>query len=162
MKDTGTGPLGDVGVYCINASRYITGEEPVEAMGMAYQPKDEERFKDWPASYVFTLRFPSGALAHGSCGFNGNGSRRYRAFCNDGWFGLEPAYGYGGLKIQASKPDLIVDLPQINHFSTEMDHFAQRIMENRESDTPGEEGLKDMKVLEAIWRSVDSGKAEKV
>ena len=161
-KETGTGPLGDVGVYCINASRYITGEDPIEVTGFAHQPKDEPRFKDWPAAYVFTMKFPSGVLAHCSCGFNGNGSKRYRAMCSNGWFGLEPAYGYGGLKIQASKPDLIVDLPQVNHFATEMDHFSQRIMENKESDTPGEEGLKDMKVLEAIWKSVQSGRAEKV
>ena len=163
-KETGTGPLGDVGVYCINASRFITGEEPVEVTGQAHQPTDEPRFKDWPASYVFTLKFPSGVLAHCSCGFNGNGSKRYRVMCNDGWFGLEPAYGYGGLKIQTSKQDMkeIADLPQVNHFAAEMDHFSACVRDNKQPDTPGEEGLKDMKVLEAIWRAVASGKTEKV
>jgi predicted dehydrogenase len=156
--------LGDVGVYCINASRFITGEEPIEVNGMAHQPKDEPRFADWPASYVFTLKFPSGVLAHCSCGFNGNGSKRYRVMCNDGWFGLEPAYGYGGLKIQTSKPDMkeIADLPQVNHFAAEMDHLSACVRDNKQPNTPGEEGLKDMKVLEAIWRAVASGKTEKV
>jgi predicted dehydrogenase len=164
MKDTGTGPLGDVGVYCINASRYITGEYPTEVTGMAYQPKDEERFRGFPASYVWTMRFPSGALAHSSCGFNGNGGRRFRAFCANGWFGMEPAYGYGGLKIQTSKPDMkeIADLPVVNHFAAEMDHLSKCIIDNKQPDTPGEEGLADMKILDAIWRAVDSGRTEKV
>src|SRR6185436_8812020 len=80
-KETGTGPLGDVGVYCINAARFITGEMPIEVTGQAYQPKDEPRFADFPASYVFTMKFPSGVLAHVSCGFNGAGSKRYRVAC---------------------------------------------------------------------------------
>src|SRR4051812_36263896 len=46
QKSTGGGPLGDVGVYCINAMRYITGEEPTEVTGMHYQPKDDDRFKE--------------------------------------------------------------------------------------------------------------------
>jgi predicted dehydrogenase len=164
MKETGTGPLGDVGVYCINASRYIIGEYPIEVTAMANQPTNEERFRDFPASYVWTMRFPSGVLAHCSCGFNGNGSRRFRAFCANGWFGMEPAYGYGGLKIQTSKADMkeIADLPVVNHFAAEMDHLSQCILENKQPDTPGEEGLKDMRIVEAIWTAVNSGGTEKV
>ena len=154
MKETGTGPLGDVGVYCINASRYITGEYPVEVTAMANQPTDEARFRDFPASYVWTMRFPSGVLAHCSCGFNGNGSRRFRAFCANGWFGMEPAYGYGGLRIQTSRADMkeIADLPQVNHFAMEMDHLSQCVIDNKQPDTPGEEGLADMRIVEAVWR----------
>ena len=164
MKETGTGPLGDVGVYCINAARYMLGEEPIEATGMAFQPADEPRFKDFPASYVFTLRFPSGVLFHGSCGFNGGGSNRFRLIGSKGWFSMEPAYGYGGLKIQTSRPDMteIADLPQINHFTAEMDHFSRCILDNKQPDTPGEEGLADMKVIEAVWTSVATGAAAKV
>ena len=164
MKETGTGPLGDVGVYCINASRYITGEYPIEVTAMANQPLNEERFRDFPASYVWTMRFPSGVLAHCSCGFNGNGSRRFRAFCDNGWFGMEPAYGYGGLKIQTSKPDMreIANLPVVDHFALEMDHLSQCILNNKQPDTPGEEGLADMKILEAIWTAVNSRGTERV
>lgn len=164
MKETGTGPLGDVGVYCINASRYIVGEDPIEVTAMANQPANEERFRDFPASYVWTMRFPSGVLAHCSCGFNGNGSRRFRAFCNNGWFGMEPAYGYGGLKIQTSKPDMkeIANLPVVDHFALEMDHLSKCILDNKQPDTPGEEGLADMKVIEAIWTAVNTGAATKI
>jgi predicted dehydrogenase len=56
----------------------------------------------------------------------------------------------------------ISDLPQVNHFAAEMDHFSACVRDNKQPDTPGEEGLKDMKVLDAIWRSVKSGKTEKV
>ena len=84
--------------------------------------------------------------------------------CANGWFGIEPAFGYGGLKIQTSKADMkeIADLPQINHFAAEMDHLSKCILENKQPDTPGEEGLADMKVIEAIWAAVDSGGTEKV
>lgn len=163
-KELGTGPLGDVGVYCINATRYITGEDPVEVTGQSFQPKDDPRFVDWPASYVFTLKFPSGVLAHCSCGFNGGGSNRFRAICSKGWFGMEPAYGYQGQKIQTSRAEQreITDIPPVNHFATEMDYFSQCIRDNKPPASPGEEGLADMKVLEAIWKSVASGKTEKV
>jgi predicted dehydrogenase len=164
QKETGTGPLGDVGVYCINAARYITGEEPVEVTGMAHQPLTEDRFRDFPASYVFTLRFPSGALAHCSCGFNGKGSNRFRAICSDGYFGLEPAYSYGGQKFQTSRQDLkgINDIAPVNHFAAEMDHFSACVRDNKQPDTPGEEGLADMKVIEAIWTAVKTGSAVQV
>jgi len=164
-KETGTGPLGDVGVYCINASRFITGEMPIEVTGQAYQPKDEPRFADFPASYVFTMKFPSGVLAHVSCGFNGAGSKRYRVACSDGWFQLEPAYGYGGLKIQTMKGNQkgeITDLPDVNHFAAEMDHLSACIRDNKQPDTPGEEGLADMKIMTAILKAVETGQKVKV
>jgi predicted dehydrogenase len=164
-KETGSGPLGDVGVYCINAARFITGEEPGEVTGIAYQPKDDPRAQDFPASYVFTLRFPSGVLAHCSCGFNGAANKRYRVACSEGWFQLEPAYGYSGLRMQTARGNQrseINNLPDVNHFASEMDHLSACVRDNKQPDTPGEEGLADMRVIAAILKAVESGQRQSV
>src|SRR5688500_4366434 len=63
-KQLGGGPVGDVGVYCINAARYLSGEEPSEVAAMAHSPPDDPRFREVPESVSFTLRFPSGLVAH--------------------------------------------------------------------------------------------------
>ena len=77
-KDLGGGPVGDVGVYCINAARYVTNEEPVEVTAHAHQPKDEPRFREVPESVSFTLRYPSGVIAQCECSFGSARSERYR------------------------------------------------------------------------------------
>src|SRR5688572_24390765 len=77
-RELAGGPLGDVGVYCINAARYLTGEEPMEVTAMSQQPNDDPRFREVPASVVWTMRFPSGALANCDCSFNIAECRRYR------------------------------------------------------------------------------------
>ena len=79
-KATGAGPLGDVGVYCINACRYISGEEPVEVTAEAVSAAGRRpRFAEVPRDYVFTMRFPSGVHEHCGVTFGSNSSRRYRA-----------------------------------------------------------------------------------
>jgi predicted dehydrogenase len=151
-KKTGGGPLGDVGVYCINAARYITGE-----------PTDVPRFAEVPESVIWTMRFPSGVLAHCSCGFGGEESRRYRVHCAEGWFELDPAFSYRGLRLHVKKGNEReeITLPEKSHFALEMDHFSQCVLEDRKPWTPGEEGLADIRVIEAIERSIQSGRPEK-
>jgi predicted dehydrogenase len=161
---TAGGPLGDVGVYCINAFRYITGEEPTEATGVAFRPDDDPRFREVPDRIVFTLRFPSGVLAHGSAGFSSASSRNYRVFCKDAWYGLDPAFDYTGLRLHLKEKYKReeVQLPEANHFTREMDHFAERIERNKEPATAGEEGLRDTLVMAAINRSIADGRAVKI
>ena len=163
-RETGTGPIGDVGVYCINACRYLTSEEPAVVTAFAHQPKDDPRFADFPESYVFTLRFPSGILANCACGFGGHESRRYRVNCADAWIDLEPAYSYSGQQLVVSHQNRRseIKLPHVNHFVAEMDHFSECVLEEKQPWTPGEEGLADLKVIEAINRAVESRRAEKV
>ncbi|UQA56849.1 Gfo/Idh/MocA family protein [Polyangium aurulentum] len=158
------GPLGDIGIYCINAARYVAGEEPIEVMGMAHQPADDPNFREVPAGYAFTMRFPSGLLAHCDCSFQGERSSRYRVNCADGYIDLESAFPYFGQELRVSRKDGATKL-QIepkNHFTEEMDHFSQAVMSGKESDTPGEEGLADMRVIKAIEESARTGALVKV
>jgi predicted dehydrogenase len=163
-KETGTGPIGDVGVYCINACRYLASEEPVEVTAFAHQPDDDPRFADFPESYVFTLRFPSGLLANCGCGFGGHQSRRYRVNCAEGWIDLDPAFSYTGQQLHVAYQDREsqIKLPHVNHFAAEMDHFSACVLDDKPVWTPGEEGLADLKVIEAINRAVESRKVERV
>ena len=72
-----------------------------------------------------------------------------------GKFGLEPAYGYGEIEGYTSAGPM--NLPQVIHQALQMDDFAECVRHNRQSRVPGEEGLKDMKIVDAIYRSLDSG-----
>jgi predicted dehydrogenase len=163
-KKLGGGPLGDIGVYCINAARYITREEPEEVTAWSYQPKDIPRFREVPASVGFTLRFPSGAIATCDCSFNAAESRKYRVHCSDGFIDMDPAFSYRNLELRTfdGKRTAEFQLPPKNHFASEMEHFSHCILEDQAPRTPGEEGLADMRVMAAIEKAAETGRAVKV
>lgn len=150
-RKTAGGPLGDVGIYCLNATRYLTGEEPAEASAMAHKPSEDERFAEVPESVLFQLRFPSGILAMCGCGFGSQESRRFRVNCTKGWLELQNAFAYRGQRMLVSKEKQTTEyqIRPVDHFQGEMDHFSQCVLENKEPLTPGEEGLRDM--LHMAW-----------
>lgn len=159
----GGGSLPDVGIYCANAFRYITGEEPVEVTGKVTRPADDPRFKEVEDIATFTLQFPSGVLATGTSGYSFHEDRRLRCAAADGWFGLDPAFSYNNLVMHighktgmASAREQRVWTPK-SQFAVEMDAFAEAIRHDRDPLTPGEEGLQDMKVMEAIYRAAAGG-----
>ena len=164
-KQTAGGPLGDVGVYCLNAARYLTGEEPVEVQAIQHQPSAEEpRFAEVPESVVFTLWFPSGAMAMCSASFGTQQSRRFRVACAKGWLDLENAFGYYGQELRTSKEKLVAkhDIRAVDHFAAEMDDFAQSLLEGKPTRTPGEEGLRDTIIMAKINEAVQTGGRVKV
>jgi predicted dehydrogenase len=158
----GGGPVGDVGVYPINAARYVTGEEPVEVFAQAHQPSDDPRFREVPESVSCLLRFPSGVLANLDCSFGTHRSDFYRVACTEGTIELSPAFSYNGQRLKThQRPDgggkpIVVDheLTEVNHFASEMDHFSKAIVSGDAVRTPGEDGLADMKILAALDRSI--------
>jgi predicted dehydrogenase len=163
-KELAGGPLGDVGVYCLNACRYLTGEEPVEVTAMSHQPQEDPRFREVPASVVWTMRFPSGVIANCDCSFNAGASSRYRVHGTKGYLELDPAYAYRGLELRTliNRQETEHRLGAVNHFAAEMDHFSQCIIENKQPTTPGEDGLADMRVIAAIEQAAATGKSVKV
>ena len=117
--------------------------------------KDDPRFREVPAGYAFTMRFPSGVLAHCDCHFAGATSRRYRIHGTKGYLDLDPAFAYRGLELRVDREDgtTKLKLPQIDQFASEMDHFSDAVMNNKDPGTPGEEGLADMRIIAAIEES---------
>lgn len=159
----GGGSLPDVGLYCLNAFRYITGEEPVEVTGRITQPKDDPRFREVEDFATFTLRFPSGVFAVGTSGYSAYNSRRLRAMATDGWIGMDPAFAYSNLVMhighKAGESDAREQraFAPKNQFAVEMDHFAEAIRADREPHTPGEEGLQDQRIIAAIYEAAAGG-----
>ena len=156
--DLGGGPVGDVGIYSINAARYVTGEEPVEVTAMAHRPADHPRFREVLESIAFTLRFPSGVLAHCDCSFGTAVSRRCRVHCTEGIIDMDPAFDYRGLRLRVKETkgqggdtlDAEMLLQGIDHFAAEMDHFCDCVLNGKDPRTPGEEGSADMRVIAAV------------
>src|SRR5215469_12621548 len=145
----GGGPLMDMGIYALQATRYLSGEEPIEvsAITTVTQP---ERFREIEESIVWQMKFPSGLIARCGSTYNFSGMASFKVNAAHGWYELNPGFGYGGIQGRRSDGQEIA-LPQIDQFAAEMDDFAQCIMENRQTRVPGEEGLKDVKIMLAIY-----------
>ena len=154
-KSTAGGPVGDVGVYCFNAARYVLGEEPTQVFAKAFRPTDDPRFAEVDAAVTWHMDFPSGAQAICSCAFNTAGRRSLAVTGTKGVVTMDNAFGYFGqqLKVNDGNGPRQFEIREENHFQAEMDHFAQCITENQTPRTPGEEGLQDMLIQEAILRS---------
>ena len=155
----------DIGIYALNACRYLSGEDPVEVTAMTYSTPGDERFKEVEETMLFSLRFKSGLLANCTSTY-GWGINRYRVTGTKGVVQSEPFLSYTGLRLEARLPGQRameeVKVEQKDHFASEMDYFAQCLTGGKEVRTPGEEGLADMRVIEACYRAAKSGRAEKV
>jgi len=160
----GGGSLMDIGIYSLQAARYITGEEPVEINAMTYTTPGDERFKEVEETINFQLRFPSGILANCTSSYGYAGQNKYRVIATKGWFELEPATSYTGLRLKIRRNNATEDrdMPQRDHFALEMDHLSECVMENKDPLTPGEEGLRDLTLMMAIYEAARTGKTVKV
>jgi predicted dehydrogenase len=160
----GGGSLMDIGIYSLNAARYLTGEEPTEINAMLYTTPGDIRFKEVEEAINFQLRFPSGILANCTSSYGYSNQNRYRVVTTKGWFELEPATSYTGLRMRLQHDDVIEErlLPVRDHFALEMDHLSECVMQNKEPLTPGEEGLRDLTIMAGIYEAARSGKTVKL
>jgi predicted dehydrogenase len=140
----------------LQATRYLTGEEPLLVSAIE-TTTDSVKFKEVEESIVWQMKFPGGVMAHCSSSYNFPGLNRFRAYAQKGWFELNPAYSYSGIQGQRSDHQEI-HLPEINQFAAEMDDFAQCILNDRPSKVSGEEGLRDVKIMMAIYEAARTGK----
>ena len=169
-KALGGGPVQDTGIYSINAGRYITGEEPLSVTAIAHQPMDDPSFREVPESVVYTLRYPSGIIGHCETGFGTAESRRIRVHCVDGFIDLDPAFSYRGQRLrvkrgssdQGETHDDDVVLKPVDHFAAEMDHFSTVVLDGGDVPTPGEMGLADVRIIEAIDEAIRTGRSVEV
>lgn len=155
----GGGALPDVGLYCINAARFLSGEEPNEVIGNIWSTPGDARFREVEESCQFILRFPSGFMASCSTSYAAHKSQYFRLNGAEAWAEMNPAYAYHGLKLKVSRvvegreQASDIGIEEKNQFTAELDHFAQCIQQNKDVHTPGEEGLQDQRIMEAIYES---------
>ncbi len=146
-RSMGGGAMMDMGVYPLNAARYVTGEEPVNVSARSYNIR-HEIYTEAEEVMLFDLEFPSGCIASLSTGFHAN-YNYLKVFAEDGRFELEPFQGYRGIKGKTS--ERVLDFPDINQQATQMDEVAECILNGKPMRVPGEEGLKDMIVVDKIY-----------
>ncbi|MBD2757560.1 Gfo/Idh/MocA family protein [Spirosoma validum] len=164
----GGGSLPDVGLYCLNTIRYVLGEEPTEVVGYVHSTPNDPRFKEVEEQVNWLMKFPSGVQASCATSYGHHDDKSYRVLADTGWIKMDPAFPYTGLKLETSqaqgKDNQIIqhNIADKDHFATEMDHFSECILENKVPFTPGEEGLQDQKIMEAIYQSAREGKPVKL
>jgi predicted dehydrogenase len=164
----GGGCMPDVGLYCLNAARFLSNEEPYEIQATIRQPKDDPRFTEVEASCQVIAKFPSGFTASFNSGYDAHKSQFLRIEGSEAFAELNPAFAYHGIKLRYSK---LVDGKEIMHvpaieekdqFAEEMDHMALCVEKSLKPHTPGEEGLQDQRITDAIYESARTGKAVKL
>jgi predicted dehydrogenase len=161
----GGGALPDIGLYCINAARFLSGEEPNEVMGNVWSTPGDARFREVEESCQFILRFPSGLMATCSTNYSAHKSQMLRVNGFEAWAEMDPGYAYHGNKLRVTR---VVDGKEQtseiqagnkNQFTLMIDHFARCIQNNKDVHTPGEEGLQDQRIMDAIYESARTRRA---
>ncbi len=160
----GGGALPDIGLYCLNAARFITGEEPVELFARAYSPPGDARYREVEETIQFSLTFPSGTVANCMASYGMHEHRTLSVHTPGGAIELADAFSYDRKQLRIGHRDGPAEqvddrrLVMRNQFALELDHMATCVATGRTPHTPGEEGLQDQRLMEAIYRSAASGR----
>jgi len=158
-RDMGGGTLYDIGVYCINAARSLFRAEPIEVTAMSAR-NGQRRFDEVEEMVGATMRFPGDRLASFICNFGTASAARYQVVGTKGSIALDPAYEYAmelqrELKIGGRTTKKTY--AQRDQFAPELIYFSDCILENREPEPSGWEGLADVRIVTALYRSAKSG-----
>jgi predicted dehydrogenase len=156
-KLAGGGPLYDVGIYSLNACRYLTGEEPEHISAYASTIDRDGRFAEVEENVSWTMRFPSGILASCLTTYGANMPGYYRVYGSKGWLQVDQAFVYQGLRLRAEWPGTSIDdlnpAKDPSHFMAEAAHFSRDIQTNQEPRANGQEGLRDLQYIAQIYKS---------
>jgi predicted dehydrogenase len=154
----GGGAMMDIGIYSVNGSRYMIGEEPVWVTAQETKT-DPVKFKEGVDETIqFQLGFPGGAVASCLSTYIMNNLDRFFLNGEKGFAELQPSTGYGPIKGRTHKGELMH--PHITHQTVQMDEMAGIILQDKKPVVPvdGEEALKDLKIIDAIYLAVKTGK----
>ena len=164
----GGGSLFDIGLYCLNTARFMTGEEPTEIFATINTPSSDPRFAEVEETVSFMLRFPSGTIANCFTSYGGRDDKHQRLNLETAVIDVPNAYQYVGQRMTVSSRQQDVTsenslvLPHKDQFALELDHMADCVMTGRRPYTPGEEGVQDHKLMEAIYESARTGQLVKL
>lgn len=150
VKEMGGGSFYDMGVYPMNAARYSTGMEPVAVRGKQWSVR-EDIYSDCDEYTDFELEFPGGLIMEGKSSF-GEGMNYLDIDCSDGWYRLRPFLSYSGVRGVTSDGTILSPDPH-HQQARQMDDDALAIKNNTAPIAPGEEGLRDIRILRAIMDS---------
>ena len=157
--EKGGGPLYDIGIYCINAARYLFKAEPTEVFAMTAKGKDS-RFKKVDEIVSCIMKFPDDRLATFSISFGAFKSADYDLIGTKGRIRLEKGYEYSTsmtLKTYEDRKIFTKRYPKRDQFAPELVYFSDCIQKKKKPEPSGEEGLADIKIIEALLLSIDLG-----
>jgi predicted dehydrogenase len=154
-KDLGGGSVWDLGTYVTQASIYTIGENPIAVTAKEKEKDEPEKFGEVDEGMEFTLEFPGGATAECKTGFWSE-SDKLRAETEKGWFEIEPAFDYYGQRGETGEG--VIHFGQVNQQAFQMDDFALRVINNdQNTPVPAEMGLRDVRIIEAVYQSAQTG-----
>jgi glucose-fructose oxidoreductase len=157
-KEMGGGVMGDMGVYSIQGARLATGEEPMLVTAHHFTNRPEI-YKNVDETTMYQLHFPSGAMANCTASFGMN-MNFLKVNYQKGSLHMEPFSSYNGNKGTSSLGEIHYKID--NQQARQMDEDARAIMDHKPLQVPGEEGLRDIRVVEAIYEAARTGKAIRI
>jgi predicted dehydrogenase len=164
-KLCGGGPLTDLGVYCVNTCRWLVDEDPIAASGAVSWVRDRRRYKEVEEGISFRLDFRSGLVLQGTAAYSAAFSSFVHVHGEKGWAELAPAFAFeeerringkiaGQWFAKTFKP--------IDEFALELDYFSTCIREGRKPEPDGEQGLRDIIIIDAIYQAAKKGGTVKI
>jgi len=163
-KALGGGVLDDMGIYCINAARYLFQDEPIEVFAVSAS-KPESRFQEVAEMHSVILRFPEDRLATFTCSFGAAPVGNYQIVGTKGDLRLDPGYDFQGalthyLTIDGKTQERT--FPPTDQFAAELISFADCILHNKDPEPSGIEGLNDIRIIRALDRAIETGSPVKL
>ena len=164
QRETGGGTLYDIGIYCINAARYLFQQEPIEVVALT-AAGDDERFSEVEEMASCVLRFPKERLATFTCSFGAADVSMYQIAGTKGDLRLDPSYEYVGKlnhRLTIDGKTKKKTFSRRDQFGAEITYFSNCILDDTDPEPSGEEGLADVRVIRALYRSAKSGEPVKL
>lgn len=157
--EMGGGSVYDMGIYCINATRFLFRGEPFEVSAWS-ESSDDPRFSDCDEMTSAILRFPNHRLATFTTSFGSAKTDTFRLVGTEGELVMEPAFGYAThiqYELNADGDTRSHTFPKRDQFGAELIYFANCILENKHPEPDGYEGMADVQIIEAIYESARKG-----
>jgi predicted dehydrogenase len=164
-KLCGGGPLTDLGVYCLNTCRWLVDEDPVAASCAVSWVRDRRRYKEVEEGIAFRLEFRSGLVLQGTAAYSAAFSSFVHIHGEKGWAELAPAFAFEEERRLSGKIAgrwFAKTFKPIDEFALELDYFAKCIREGRKPEPDGEQGLRDIVIIDAIYQAAKKGGTVKI
>jgi predicted dehydrogenase len=161
---SGGGPLADLGIYCLNTSRWLVDEDPISATAISWA-RDPRRYKEVEEGISFRLDFASGLIVQGTTSYSAGFSSFIHVHGEKGWAELAPAFAFEEERRMSGKIAgkwFAKKYKPLDEFALELDYFERCVRENRKPEPDGEQGLRDLIIMEAIYRAAHEGRPVKI
>jgi glucose-fructose oxidoreductase len=165
QEERGGGTLYDIGIYCINAARYLFRAEPEQVFATSSQNIADPRFREVEETVSAVMRFPGDRIANFTCSFGVADTSSYELVGTKGVLRVDPAYDFA----EPLKHHLSIDgrektksFPRHDQFAPLLLHFSNCILKDREPEPSGVEGLRDVRIIEALYESASRNQPVKI